>query len=141
MSEETITEVEVLDSVGVTIDTTANHLGRNRIDRSTFRKYLCDYSNLAASDRQLLKAARHNFRCANRALFLAEAHKELVCWLAKNNHNISSKSIKWYSRKKIVPKHHLPLLGVSSQTSHPRSQLQRIKKTAYQVYMTLTTPM
>ncbi|CAP79865.1 Pc12g02380 [Penicillium rubens Wisconsin 54-1255] len=91
MSEETITEVEVLDSVGVTIDTTANHLGRNRIDRSTFRKYLCDYSNLAASDRQLLKAARHNFRCANRALFLAEAHKEL----SEENRSQTPPAITW----------------------------------------------
>ncbi|KAJ6163818.1 hypothetical protein N7497_003797 [Penicillium chrysogenum] len=140
MSEETTTEVELLDSVGVTIDTIANNLGRNRLDRSTFRKYLCDYSNHAASDRLLLNAARHNFRCANRALFLAQAHMELICWLAENNYSISSTSIKWYSWKKMVPKHHLPLLGVPSQTSHLRSQLQhikKVKKTADQVYTDL----
>lgn len=137
MSEETTTEVELLGSIGTTIDTIANNLGGNRLDRRTFRKYLCDYSDLAASDGQLLDAARHHFRCTNRALFLAQAHMELICWLAKINYTISSTSIKWYSWKKTVPRYRLPLLGVSSQTSHLRSQLQNIKKTADQVYTDL----
>ena len=137
MSEETNAAVELLDSIGTTVNTIANNLGANRLDRRTFRKCLCDYSDRAASDSQLIDAARQNVRCANRALFLAQVHMELICWLAENNYTISSTSIKWYSWKKIFAKYRLPLLGVSSQTSHLRGQLQTVKNTAGQVYTDL----
>ena len=138
MSEAaTITAVELLNSIGTPVSTIANNLGINRLDRRGFQKYLHDYADRAALDGQLIDAARVNVLCANRALFLAQAHMELICWLAENNYTISSTSVKWYSWKKILAKYRLPLLGVSSQTSHLRNHLQEIKKTADQVYTDL----
>lgn len=137
MHEETTTAVEILESVGATIYTIADNLGANRLDRRSFRKYLCDYSARAASDGQLITASRQDVQCANRALFLAYAHLELICWLANNNYTVSSTSVKWYSWRKIFSKYRLPLLGVSSQTSSLTSMLRNIGKIADQVYADL----
>jgi hypothetical protein len=137
MSEETTTAVELLDSIGTAVHTISDNLEANRLDRTFFRKCLCDYADRAASDSRLIDAARQNVRCANRALFLAQAHMELICWLAENNYTMSSTSIKWYSWKKIYAKYRLPLLGVSSQSAHLRSRLQSVKNIAGQVYTDL----
>ncbi|KAJ5990139.1 hypothetical protein N7499_010666 [Penicillium canescens] len=137
MSEEITTAVELLESIGTAVNAISDNLGANRLDRVAFRKCLYDYSDRAASDSRLIDAARQNVRCANRALFLAQAHMELICWLAENNYTISSTSIKWYSWKKLFAKYRLPLLGVSSQTSHLRSRLQSVKNIASQVYTDL----
>ncbi|CDM32530.1 unnamed protein product [Penicillium roqueforti FM164] len=137
MYQEAITTaVGLLDSIATPVSTIANNLEANRLDRRAFRKYLWDYADRAALDGELIDAARQNFRCSNRALFLAQAHMELICWLADNNYTISSTSVKWYCWKKILGKYRLPLL-VSSQTSRLKNHLREIKKAADQLYTDL----
>ncbi|KAJ5188487.1 hypothetical protein N7491_004810, partial [Penicillium cf. griseofulvum] len=135
MPEETTIAVELLGSIESTINTIANNLEANSLDRRSFRKYLRDYAERAASDGRLINASRQGF--ANRGLLLAYAHMELICWLAKSNYTISSTSVKWYSWKKVFAKYRLPLLAVTSQTSHLRNHLQNISKKADQVFAEL----
>lgn len=137
MSDELTTAVELLESIGATTSTIANNLEANRLDRRTFRKFLRDYSERAASDGRLINAARQDSRCSNRGLFLAYTHMELISWLAKNNYTISSSSIKWYSWRKISSKYRLPLLSIFSQTSELQNQVQKIKKTADMLFTDL----
>jgi hypothetical protein len=137
MPEETTIAVELLGSIETTITTIANNLEANRLDRRSFRKYLRDYAERAASDGRLINASRQGSRSANRGLLLAYAHMELICWLAKSNYTISSTSVKWYSWKKLLAKYRLPLLGVSSQTSHLTNHLQNISKLADQLFAEL----
>ena len=133
--QEITTALELLNNVGATVDTVATNLGANRLDRRSFRKYLCDYAVRAASDGQLINASREDTpQCANRGLLLAYAHMELICWLAQNNYTISSTSVKWYSWRKLRSKYRIPLLGVSPQKSHLTRKLQYIKTIADQVY-------
>ncbi|KAJ5346900.1 uncharacterized protein N7506_000153 [Penicillium brevicompactum] len=135
MPEDLTTAVELLDNIGTTVNTIAGNLGANRLDRRSFRKYLCDYADRAASDGQLINASRKDTpQCANRGLLLAYAHMEMICWIAKNNYTILSTSVKWYSWRKVCAKYRLPLLGVSPQNAHLTRQLQNIKKIADQVY-------
>jgi hypothetical protein len=133
--QEISTALEILDSIGATVNTIAINLGANRLDRRSFRKYLCDYADRAASDGRLINASREDTpQCANRGLLLAYAHMELICWLANNNYTMSSSSVKWYSWRKIRAKYRLPLLGVSPQKSHLLKKLRYIKTVADQVY-------
>ncbi|KAJ5264797.1 hypothetical protein N7505_007590 [Penicillium chrysogenum] len=133
--QEIITAIELLDDVGDTVETIATNLGANRLDRRSFRKYLCDYADRAASDAQLINASREDTpQCANRGMLLAYAHMELLCWLAKNNYTISTTSVNWYSWRKIRAKYRLPLLGVSTQKSHLARKLRHIKTIADQLY-------
>ncbi|KAL2705775.1 hypothetical protein AAEP93_001025 [Penicillium crustosum] len=133
--EEITAAFELLDNVGATVNTIAINLGANRLDRRSFRKYLCDYAERAASDGQLVYASKGDTpQCANRGLLLAYSHMELICWLATNNYTISSTSVKWYSWRKIYSKYRIPLLGISPQKSHLKRQLQNIKTTADRVY-------
>jgi hypothetical protein len=133
--QEISTALEILDSIGATVNTIAINLGANRLDRRSFRKYLCDYADRAASDGRLINASREDTpQCANRGLLLAYAHMELICWLADNNYTMSSSSVKWYSWRKIRAKYRLPLLGVSPQKSHLLKKLRYIKTVADQVY-------
>jgi hypothetical protein len=133
--QEISTALELLDNVGATVNTITINLGANRLDRWSFRKYLRDYADRAASDGKLINASREDTpQCANRGLLLAYAHMELICWLANHNYTISSSSVKWYSWRKIRAKYRLPLLGVSPQKSHLLRKLQYIKTVADQVY-------
>ncbi|KAJ5593463.1 hypothetical protein N7537_010367 [Penicillium hordei] len=133
--QEISTALEVLDSIGATVNTIAINLGANRLDRRSFRKYLCDYADRAASDGRLINASKEDIpQCANRGLLLAYAHMELICWLANNNYTMSSSSVKWYSWRKIRAKYCLPLLGVSPQKSHLLKKLRYIRTIADQVY-------
>ncbi|KAJ5472655.1 hypothetical protein N7530_006656 [Penicillium desertorum] len=133
--QEFSSALELLDNVGDTVSTIAINLGANRLDRRSFRKYLCDYADRAASDGRLINASREDTpQCANRGLLLAYAHMELICWLANNNYTILSTSVKWYSWRKIRAKYRLPLLLVSPQKSHLLRKLQYIKTIADQVY-------
>merc|ERR1712187_638920 len=133
--QEISTALEILDSIGATVNTIAINLGANRLDRRSFRKYLCDYADRAASDGRLINASREDTpQCANRGLLPAYAHMELICWLADNNYTMSSSSVKWYSGRKIRAKYRLPLLGVSPQKSHLLKKLRYIKTVADQVY-------
>lgn len=135
ITEEITTALELLDNLGATISTIAINLGANRLDRRSFRKYLCDYADRVASDGQLINASREDTpQCAKRGLLLASAHMELIWWLARNNYTISSTSVKWYSWRKVRAKYRLPLLGVSPEKSHFIKQLQNIKNIADQVY-------
>ena len=138
ISQEISTALEILDNVGATVNTIAINLGANRLDRRSFRKYLCDYADRAASDGRLINASRDNTpQCANRGLLLAYAHMEMICWLAKNNWTISSSSVKWYSWRKILAKYRIPLLGISPQKSHILKKLKYIKTIADQLYAEL----
>lgn len=133
--KETTAALELLDNVGATVNTIATNIGANRLDRRSFRKYLCDYAERAASDGQLINASREDTpQCANRGLLLGYYHMELICWLAKNNYTISSTSVKWYGWRKVRAKYRLPLLGLSAQKSHLTKHLQNIKNIADQVY-------
>ncbi|KAJ5680525.1 hypothetical protein N7455_008381 [Penicillium solitum] len=133
--EEITTALELLDNVGPTVNTIAINLEANRLDRRSFRKYLCDYAERAASDGQLINASRGDTpQCSNRGLLLAYSHMELICWLAANNYTISSTSVKWYSWRKIYSKYRLPFLQISPQKSHLPRQLQNIKNIADRVY-------
>ncbi|OQE41259.1 hypothetical protein PENCOP_c005G03825 [Penicillium coprophilum] len=137
MPEETNIAVEILGTIQTTLNTITNNLGANRLDRRSFRKYLGDYAERAASDGRLINASRQDSQCANRGLLLAYAHMELICWLAKSNYTISSTSVKWYSWRKLFAKYRLPLLAVTSQTSHLTKHLQNIGKLADQVFADL----
>ncbi|KAJ5158441.1 uncharacterized protein N7500_008092 [Penicillium coprophilum] len=137
MPEETNNAVELLGTIETTINTITNNLKANRLDRRSFRKYLGDYAERTASDGRLINASRQNSQCANRGLLLAYAHMELICWLAKSNYTISSTSVKWYSWRKLFAKYRLPLLAVTSQTSHLTNHLQNIGKLADQVFADL----
>ncbi|KAJ5382635.1 hypothetical protein N7517_000546 [Penicillium concentricum] len=137
MPEETTIAVELLGSTETTVNTIVNNLGANRLDRRSFRKYLRDYAERTASDGRLINASRQDLRCANRGLLLAYAHMELICWLAKSNYTISATSVGWYSWKKLFAKYRLPLLAVTSQTTHLTNHLQNISKLADQVFTDL----
>ena len=68
--QEISTALEILDSIGATVNTIAINLGANRLDRRSYRKYLCDYADRAASDAQLINASREATpQCANLACF------------------------------------------------------------------------
>ncbi|KAJ5826971.1 hypothetical protein N7447_003734 [Penicillium robsamsonii] len=137
MPEETAIAVELLGSMETTINTIVNNLGANRLDRRSFRKYLGDYADRAASDGRLINASRQDLRCANRGLLLAYAHMDLICWLAKSNYTVSATSVTWYSWRKLFAKYRLPLLAVTSQTTHLTHHLQNIGKLADQVFSDL----
>ena len=127
--------IELLENVGDTVDTIATNLEANRLDRRSFRKYLRDYADRAASDAQLINASREDTpQCANRGILLAYAHMELLCWLAKNNYTNSTTSVKWYSWRKMRAKYRLPLVKVSTPKSHLAKELQFIKTIADQLY-------
>jgi hypothetical protein len=137
MPEEAATAVELLESLGNTIQTIADNLKANRLDRKSLQTLLCDYAARASSDGRLINASRQDPQCVNRGLFLAYTHMELVSWLAKNNYTVLATSIKWYSWKKIFAKYRVPLLSVSSQTSDLQSLLKNIQRTAELVHADL----
>ncbi|KAJ5811737.1 glyoxalase family protein [Penicillium riverlandense] len=130
MSKEDTTAVELLTKIGTIVLTIETNLHHNRLDRKTIRRLLREYSARAESDGRLMNAAREDPDCANRGLFLAYAHMELVTWLGKNNYTIPSSSIQWYSWKQFLSKYRLPPFWSSSYTSDLRSQLDNIERTA-----------
>jgi len=137
MSNEDITAVEFLTKTGTIIQTIEINLHHNRLDRKTIRRLLREYAARAESDGRLMNAARQEPNCANRGLFLAFAHMELITWLAKNNYTIPSSSIQWYSWKQFQSQYRLPYFWTSSYTSDLRSLLDHIERTAAQVYADL----
>lgn len=138
-SEETITAAEFLSKTASIIKSIEANLQHNRLDRKTIRRLLSEYSTRAESDGKLMNAARQDPQCANRGLFLAYTHMELISWLVKKNYTISSTSIKWYSWKQLLSKNRLPPFWDSSPTADLEGQLENVKRTAALVYADLQT--
>ncbi|KAJ5610865.1 glyoxalase family protein [Penicillium lagena] len=130
MSKEDVTAVELLTKTGTIVLAIETNLHHNRLDRKTIRRLLREYSARAESDGRLINAARQDSDCANRGLFLAYAHMELITWLANKNYTVTSSSIQWYSWKQFQSKYRLPPFWTSSYTSDLQSQLDHIEKTA-----------
>ncbi|KAJ5738889.1 glyoxalase family protein [Penicillium malachiteum] len=135
--EVEVTSVEFLIKTGSVIKTIETNLEKNRLDRNTIRQLLNEYSSLAESDGRLMNAARQEPECANRGLFLAYTHIELITWLGKLNFTIPSSSIKWYSLRQFSSKYRLPFFWNSEVSSDLQGQLDHIKKTAALVYADL----
>lgn len=137
MSQEKPPGVELLCNLASIIRSVANNLQHNRLDRKDFQKLLRQYSSQAESDAALIFSSRQNAQCVHQGLFLAHTHIELVSWLEKNNYNLLSTSVKWYSWKKLLRKYRLPLLGISSQTSQLREMLCNVQEKADILYSEL----
>ncbi|KAJ5614171.1 glyoxalase family protein [Penicillium herquei] len=135
--EAEITAVELLIKTGTVIKTIETNLEKNRLDRKVIRQLLNEYSSLAESDGRLMNAARQEPECANRGLFLAYTHIELITWLGNVNLTIPSSSIKWYSLRQFSSKYRLPSFWNSTLSSDLQGQLDHIKKTAALVYADL----
>lgn len=129
--------VKLLSNLASIVTNIATNMQQNRIDRKEFQKLLRDYASRAKSDGRLLFASRQNSRCVNHGLFLAHTHVELVSWLEKNNYNLASTSVKWYSWRKLFPKYQLPLFSISSQTTQLRNMLRIVEETANSLYSDL----
>lgn len=129
--------VKLLTNLASIVKSIATNMQQNRLDRKEFQKLLRDYASRAESDGRLLFASRHNSRCVNHGLFLAHTHIELVSWLEKNNYNLVSTSVKWYSWKKLFPKYQLPFFSISSQTTQLRTMLRIIDERANSLYSNL----
>ncbi|KAJ5637026.1 glyoxalase family protein [Penicillium lividum] len=132
-----ITAVDFLATTASIIDTIRTNLLRNRLNRKDFQKLLSDYSNRAESDGRLMNAARQEPHCANRGLFLAFNHMELVSWLDKQNYNINSTSVKWYSWKQILDQNRIPPFWSSAPTVELQALMKNIERTAALVYADL----
>lgn len=139
MPEETITAVGFLSKTASIIKAIETNLQHNRLDRKTIRRLLIEYSTRAESDGRLVNAARQDPHCANRGLFLAYTHMELISGLVKYNYTISSTSVKWYSWKQLLSKNRLPPFWTSSSTADLQGQLDNVKRTAALVYADLQT--
>jgi hypothetical protein len=137
MPQEKPPGVELLSSLASIIQSVASNLQHNRLDRRDFQKLLRDYSSRAESDGALIFCARQNAQCVHHGLLLAYTHIELVSWLEKNNYNLVSTSVKWYSWKKLLRKYRLPLLAISSQTSQLRDMLHNVVEKADILYSDL----
>ncbi|KAJ5763688.1 glyoxalase family protein [Penicillium manginii] len=137
VSHEKITAVDFLIKTATIIQKIEKNLELNRLDRKKIRELLNEYSRRAESDGRLMNAARQDDQCANRGLFLAYTHMELLCWLAKNNFNIPSSSIRWYSLRQFLPKYRIPSFWSSAKPSELKSQLNHIKRTAALVHADL----
>lgn len=129
--------VELLNSLASIVQSIATNLQHNRVDRKEFQKLLRDYSSRAESDGRLIFASRHNSQCVDHGLLLAYTHVELVSWLQKNNYNLMSTSVKWYSWKKLFPKYQLPLLSIDSQTTELHNMLRNVEEKADILYSDL----
>lgn len=137
MPQEKPPGVELLSSLASIVQSVASNLQHNRLDRRAFQKLLRDYSSRAESDGALIFSARQNAQCVHHGLLLAYTHIELVSWLEKNNYNLVSTSVKWYSWKKLLRKYRLPLLAISSQTSQLRDMLRNVVEKADILYSDL----
>jgi hypothetical protein len=129
--------VELLNNLASIVDSIADNLHQNRIDRKEIQKLLKDYSFRAESDGRLIFASRQNSQCINHGLLLAHTHVELVSWLQKNNYNLVSTSAKWFSWKKVFPKYQLSLFSISSQTTELRKMLRNVEEKADILYSDL----
>ncbi|KAJ5669219.1 glyoxalase family protein [Penicillium macrosclerotiorum] len=134
---QTVTAVEFLADIAGTIQIIATNLRENRVNRKGLQKCLSDYAARAESDGRLINASRQDANCANRGLFLAYTHMELLSWLATNNYTIPATSVKWYSWKKLSSKYRLPLFSISEQTVELRGLLKNTERVAEQVYADL----
>lgn len=128
---------DLLTHMAIIIDSIATNLQKNCLDRKSIQKFLRLYSSRTESDARLLYTARVSLQCVDHALFLAYAHMELVAWLVKNNYNLQSTSVKWYSFKKLLPRYQLPLFSIDSQTAELRSKLYTVEEKAEIVYADL----
>ena len=137
MSQEDATAVELLKRTGDTVRQIEQNLERNRLDRKSLRKLLREYALRAESDGRLMNAARQESHCANRGLFLAYTHIELISWLAKNNYTVPSTSIGWYNLRQFHPRFRIPPLWASAKSRDLESLLDHLKNTAALVYADL----
>lgn len=137
VTHEKTTAVDFLIKTGTIIKNIEKNLERNRLDRKKIRELLKQYYLRAESDGRLMNAARQEDQCASRGLFLAYTHMELLCWLAKNNYNIPSSSIRWFSLRQFSPKYRIPPFWSSAKPSELKSLLDHIRRTAALVYADL----
>lgn len=132
--EDTITAVEFLSKTADIIGTIKSNIEQNRLGRKAICTLLNDYSTRAESDGRLMNAARQETHCANRGLFLAYSHMELISWLAKKNYTIPSTAVKWYSWKQFLSKNRLPPFWSSAPIFDLRNELKNIERIAALVY-------
>lgn len=128
--------LDMLIHLATIIESIATNLRQNRLDRKSIQKLLQNYISRAESDGLLLYTARVN-QCVGQAVCLATSHMELVSWLVKNNYNLQSTSVRWYSYKKLLPRNRLPLFSIYQQTAALGEKLRRIEKNANLVYTDL----
>ncbi|KAJ5938538.1 glyoxalase family protein [Penicillium verhagenii] len=129
-SEEIATGVEFLAKTAHIIDSIRTNLRHNRLDRKEFQRLLGLYSNRAESDGRIMNAARQEPHCANRGLFLAYNHMELISWLNQKNYTIPATSVKWYNWKQFRGQNRIPPFWSSSATMELQALMSNIERTA-----------
>ncbi|CAG8112101.1 unnamed protein product [Penicillium nalgiovense] len=122
MPQEINAAIELLENVGDTVDTIATNLGAKSLDRRSFRKYLRDYADRAASDAQLINASREDTLP--------------ICYAGLRKTTIPSqlRPSNGTAGGKMRAKYRLPLVGVSTRKFHLSNKLQHIKTIADQLY-------